>query len=264
MPSLRELQTGFALALFDASASRQAPGIRSNGLSPAARLGFYRTNVFENYRKALAATYPALQAVVGKGCFSQLAQEYTRRHRSRSSDVGLHGERFADFLERHPIATTLPYLSDLARLEWAIEESFYEADPVSFPLDALAQVPEAHYAELRFDLAPSTRLLESVFPVHQIWQMSQSAEGNDDATVDAGNGGVQLLVRRERFEVRLESLQPADFAMLRALQSGYGFGEAFAYAQSLELAFDPCSFLQRYVSTGVLCGFTLPSEVCAP
>ena len=166
MPSLRELQTGFALALFDGSASRQAPGIRSNGLSPAARLGFYRTNVFENYRKALAATYPALQAVVGTGCFSQLAQEYTRRHRSRSSDVGLHGERFADrerartywnlvkrghrvdlidFLESQPTFRMLSepdpsFTSTLPRAPW-ISSSPEPSATVTFPTSRISADP---------------------------------------------------------------------------------------------------------------------------
>jgi hypothetical protein len=262
MRSLRELQTGFVLALFDAGASRKAPGIRSNGLSPAARLGVYRTNVFENYRKALAAAYPALQAVVGSGCFAHLAEEYTRRHRSRCSDVGLHGERFADFLDKHPIAATLPYLPDLARLEWAMEEAFYEADRDAMPLQSLRAVPEEHYLELRFSLAPACRLLESVYPVHRIWQLSQAAD--DEARVDLDQGGVRLLVRREGYAVVLEPLQPAEFAMLRALQSGYGFAEAFAYAQSLDETFDPAAFLQRHVGNGVVCGFTLPAEVHAP
>ena len=263
MPSLRDFQAGFARALFDSAESRAAPAIRSNGLSPAVRLGFYRTSVLENYRKALAATYPALQAVVGNGCFAHLAEEYTRRHRSRSSDVGQHGERFADFLARHPLATTLPYLADLARLEWAIEESFNEADVPPMLVQALASVEEAHYAELRFALAPWVRLLDSPFPVQRIWQISQEA-GSDDDAVDLDQGGVQLLVRRERYAVLLEPLQPADFAMLRALQSGYGFAEAFAYAQSADLAFDPAAFLQRHVGNGVLCGFTLPAETHAP
>jgi hypothetical protein len=263
MPSLRDLQAGFALALFDPAESRAAPGIRSNGLSPAARLGFYRTNVFENYRKALAATYPALQAVVGTGCFAHLAQEYTRRHRSRSADVGQHGERLPDFLARHPLAATLPYLPDLARLEWAIEESFHEADQGPMLIDGLADIDETLYPELRFALAAWVRLFESPFPVHRIWQISQENR-SDEAGIDLDEGGVQLLVRRERYEVLIEPMRPAEFAMLRALQSGYGFGEAFAYAQSLDIAFDPEAFLQRHVASGALCGFMLPAEVHAP
>ena len=49
MLSLHDLQAGFAAALLDPGAARSAPGIRADGISPAVRLGFYRTNVLENY-----------------------------------------------------------------------------------------------------------------------------------------------------------------------------------------------------------------------
>jgi hypothetical protein len=264
MPSLRELQTGFARAVFDAGATREAPGIRGNGLSPASRLGFYRTSVFENYRKALGSTYPAIGAVVGPGCFRQLAHEYTRRCPSRSADVGMHGERFPDFLGRHRVAATLPYLPDLARLEWAIEESFHEAEHPPLALDALMSVEEAHYPELRFSLAPACRLFESAFPVHRIWQMCQTQDAGDGESIGLDTDAVRLLVRREDYVVMLEPLAAADFAMLRALQSGYGLGEAFAYAQSMDRDFDPAAFLQRHVANAVLAGFTLPAELHAP
>src|SRR3954465_5746681 len=82
MHSLREIQAGFAAALFNPGA-KDAPGIRAAGISPAARLGFYRTNVFENYRKGLSVTYAAVEKLIGRGLFDALAQDYTRRYYSR-------------------------------------------------------------------------------------------------------------------------------------------------------------------------------------
>src|SRR5689334_10643852 len=128
MHSLREIQAGFAAALFDPGASREAPGIRSGGISPALRLGFYRTNVFENYRKALGLTYSAVEKLIGPGLFGALAQDYTRRYHSRSGDVGEHGAYFAEFISKHALAGELPYLADVAGLEWCLEECFNAED----------------------------------------------------------------------------------------------------------------------------------------
>ena len=259
MHSLRELQSGFAAALFEPNAAGNAPGIRADGISPALRLGFYRNNVQENYRKALAATYPAIERLVGAGCFMHLSSEYARRHASRSGDVGMHGERFADFLERHAVGRELPYLADVARLEWAIEESFYEEDRAALSLERLAQVPAEQGSALRFHLAPSCRLLRSRYPVHRIWQISQP-ECAGDERVDLDAGGVQLLVRRERYAVTFEALPAGEYAMLDALRAGYGFGEAFAYALTLDAGLDAGAFLQRHIAAGVLCDFTLPAD----
>jgi hypothetical protein len=263
MRSLRELQSGFAAALLEPNAGRAAPDIRADGISPALRLGFYRSNVLENYRKALAATYPAIERLVGIGCFLNLASEYARRHASRSGDVGMHGERFADFLERHPVGRALPYLADVARLEWAIEESFYEADREGLPLERLARVPAEQVSALRFHLAPSSRLLRSRFPVHRIWQISQPDSVGDER-VDFDAGAVQLLVRREGYAVTLDPLPAGEFAMLDALRAGYGFGEAFAYALTVDGELDAGAFLRRHIASGVLCDFALPAESHAP
>lgn len=262
MPSLRDLQAGFAAALFDPGAGRGAPGIRADGISPALRLAFYRTNVLENYRKALAATYPVIERLVGRGCFLHLAGEYARRHASRSGDVGMHGEHFADFLERHALARDLPYLADMARLEWAIEESFYEADRGPLPLERLESVPQEHVAALRFHLAPSCRMLRSIYPVHRIWEISQPQHVGDER-VDLASGGVELLVRREGYAVAVDTLPAGAFAMLDALRAGYGLSEAFAYAVALDESFDPGGFLQQHIASGVLCDFTLPAELLA-
>jgi hypothetical protein len=262
MPSLRELQAGFAAALFDAGSAREAPALRADGISPALRLGFYRTNVMENYRKALAATYPAIERLVGPGCFAHLAYEYARRHASQSGDVGAHGERFADFLERHAVSRDLPYLSEVARLEWAIDESFYEADRGALRLERLAAVPPEQVAALRLHLAPPCRLLRSRYPLLRIWQISQPDHTGDER-VDLDAGGVELLVRREGYAVQVEPLCAAEYAMLDALRAGYGFGEAFDYALALDAAFDAGAFLRKHVASGVVCDFTVPAEVLA-
>ena len=262
MPSLRELQAGFAAALFNPGASRQAPGIRADGISPAVRLGFYRSSVFENYRNALSATYPAIEKLVGTSFFGRLAEEYVRRYPSRSGDVGCHGEHFAEFLRGHACVRELPYLPDMARLEWCIEESFHAAEHAPLSLYRLAGVPADQCERLRLLLAPSCRLLSSAFPVDRIWQVCQpDYAGEVDVDVDRG---VDLLVRREQYIVALEPLQRGDFAMLVALSSGHEFSAAFGYARAMDAAFDPAAFLQRHVLYGVLVDFTLPADVQAP
>ena len=259
MLSLREQQAGFAAALFNPAASRAAPGIRADGISPAMRLGFYRTNVFENYRKALAATYPAVEKLVGHGFFAGLAEEYIHRYPSRSGDVGQHGEQFAEFLRRHACARELPYLSDVARLEWSIDESFNEAEHAPLALERLAGVPEGQHERLRFLLARSCRLMSSLFPVHRIWQMCQP-DFDGDGNVDLREGGADLLVRREGFRVMVETVRPGEFAMLAALSTGHEFAEAHDLARGVDTGFDPTAFLQKHVLSGVLADFALPAD----
>jgi len=258
MPSLREQQAGFAAAILSSTATG-VPGIRSDGISPAARLGFYRTNVLENYRKALAATYPVVMKLVGSGFFGVLAREYALRQPSRSGDVGRHGEQFDEFLRRHASARELPYLADVARLEWCMEESFNEADHAPLSVARLAAVPEEHQGRLRFLLAPSCRLLSSRFPVLRIWEVCQPDFGSEVA-VDLRQGAVNALVRRQGFSVIAEAVPAGEFAMLSALAGGDGFAEGYECGRREDSEFDPTAFLQKYILSGVLVDFAVPAD----
>ena len=67
MPSLVEIQRGVAAATISGDAGALAGlGIVAGTMSAEARVDVYRNNVFGNYRKTLAATFPyALARLVG-------------------------------------------------------------------------------------------------------------------------------------------------------------------------------------------------------
>jgi hypothetical protein len=259
MPSLRELQEGFARALITGVPGRGMPRVRADGLSPMQRLGFYRANVFGNYLDGLRATYRCVENLVGRGCFACYAERFIREAPSRSGDLNRYGGEFGDFLARSPIADRLPYLPDVARLEWLLDEVFYEADHPPLDLQRLAQVPENRYGELRFELHPASRLLRSPYPVRRIWEVSQPGYSGDQ-TVVLDSGGDHLLLRREGFDPLVEAVSGAEFALLTALQAGKTLGAAWPTAGSLQADYDLGACLQRRVADGTLAAFRASVE----
>jgi hypothetical protein len=254
MPSLRELQQGFARALITGVPGRGMPRVRADGLSPMQRVGFYRTNVFGNYLDGLRATYRCVENLVGGGCFAYYAERFIRETPSRSGDLNRYGGEFADFLASNPIADQLPYLPDVARLEWLLDEVFYEADHAPLDLQRLAQVPEEWYGELRFELHPACRLLRSPYPVRRIWEVSQPGYSGDQ-TVSLDSGCDHLLLRREGFDPVVEAVSAAEFALFTALHAGETLGAACAAAGSQQVDCDVAVCLQRRVADGTLAAF---------
>lgn len=258
MRSLRELQRGFAEAILDPGASAAAPLIFARGLSPARRLDIYRVSIFENYRKALAAMFPVSEQLVGKGYFSLLTEEFVRAVPSDSGDVGDYGERFPEFLDSHYSRKQLPYLADVARLEWAAETVFHAADTQPLKLESLAALAPEAMGSVSLRLAPHCRLLHSEFPVHRIWQINQPG-ADVDTGVDLSEGAVDLLIARHSGPYRIE-IRPvgADhFHMFTRLADGAALADALVSTLSAHPRFDLGLFLQTYVPPGLLHRLTI-------
>jgi hypothetical protein len=253
MPSLRELQRRFAGAVFAEDGAPAAFAV--GGSMPAAeRIAIYRRAMHANYRKALGATYVVVRRLVGVPFFNAAVDAYVRAHASTSGDLNVYGDAFGDFLASYPYAATLPYLPDVARLEWAIDEAQRAADCASEPetvLAALAAVPPERLTEAELRLDPSCRLVASEYPILRLWQVNQSDHRGDD-TVDLDAGGDALLVRREEAGVSLRQLPPGELAFLSALAAPSPLGAALAAAQLADPAFDLGAALRAGIAGGTI------------
>jgi hypothetical protein len=238
MPSLRERQSSFALALV------------ASGALADARIAIYRNAVLANYRSALGATYPVVAQIVGTPFFNAAVDAYVLAHAATSGDLNLYGDRFGDFLGTYPHAQDLPYLPDVARLEWAIDDASRAADSTGAPetiLHDLAAISPTAITAQRFALASSCRIIASPYPVLRIWQAHQTGFVND-AAIAFGGAGDYLLVRREQGAVVVQRLAAGDCAWLEALSRGADLATAQSAAVAAEPTFDLGTALRRHIA----------------
>ena len=255
MPSLLELQAEFARAVMERDERPLADWIvAARRLDAEVRIGVYRNNVFGNYRSALREVYPVVLALVGESFFNHTSDAYALHHPSRSGDLNDFGGEFGDFLAGWPPAAQLAYLSDVARLEWAIEQAFHSADATPLDLRTLAAVPQEDLPALRFELHPASRIVCSPYPILRIWQVNQPGF-SENQTVDLHAGGDALLVIRRSEDVELERLSPGELALLQALAGDLTLAQAHAQALEADAKLDFGVLLQRHVLGGTLIGF---------
>jgi uncharacterized protein len=237
--SLRELQRRFAASV--------------TGAIGEPRTAAYRNTIAANYRNALGATYPVVRALTGAAFFNEAVAAFTVAHPSSCGDLNVYGAEFGDFLASYPYARDLPYLPDVARLEWAIDEASRAGDSATSGeglLEALGRVPADAITAQRFALDPSCRLVRSLFPVMRIWQVHQA---NGDESVDLMAGADHLLVRREGDVPSLARTAPADFAFLAALAAGADLGSALDAAVAIDGDFDLAAALRTFIADGTIC-----------
>jgi len=147
-PHLLELQQGFADALRGRGDAVSA-WVDGAGLDPAARLRIYQHAAAATLTAALRDSYPAVCAMVGDPFFDALAARYRRQHPSICGNLQHFGENLADFIATMPEAQNLPYLPDLARLEWRRQSAALAADAVA--VDAVGSAAAIRLLGARID-----------------------------------------------------------------------------------------------------------------
>jgi hypothetical protein len=263
MQSLPEQQRVLLDALLGRSDARAAAQLlrQGPGLPAARRLQVYRHNLQGSLCGALAAVYPVVARLVGAAFFDKLACRYGDAHPARSGNLQDCGGGFAAFVAATP--TGLPYLADVAKLEWAYHEVWHEADPLAFDHAALAALPAALRPHLRLQLQAATRFIASSYPVLRIWQLNQP-DANDDTALSLAEGGVSLLVARQGFDVEFRLLAPAEALWLQSLHAGASLARASAAALDVDAAFDLPAVLARHLALGSFADWSLADDAEQP
>jgi hypothetical protein len=220
----------------------------------AQRLEIYRRNVAENLHGALAATYPVVRRLVGRAFFREAARRFARASPSASGDLNGFGEEFAPFLRGDAHARSLPYLADVARLEWACHECYRAPEVEPFDFAALARVAPQRHGEIRFAVHPSVRLLESPYPIEALWEANQP---DRDGSPGRDVGPDRLLVHREDHHVRVRRVERAEWLFLTRIAGGATLASACEGFSEIESESLLGATLARHVGEGVFSGFAL-------
>lgn len=228
------------------------------GLNPSG-LAVYRNNYRVGLMDTLAYAYPVLGQLVGEEFFAALAREYVKRHASHSGNLHRYGEAFGDFLDTFEHVRHLPYLADVARLEWQVHRSYYAADSAIPDFAALTSMPPERWGELRFGLADDVAVLSSPWPIATVWLAHQPDSGV--ALPEHLDGaGESALVSRTAGTVRVERLEPASAAFLLALQHRDMLETATEAALGQDTAFDLQAMLGLLFGRALLSSIELPGD----
>lgn len=211
-----------------------------------ARLAIHRHNIELSLARALGATFSTVKALVGEAFFRQAAQAFVARALPTQPVLAEYGADFARFIAAYPPAQGLPYLADVARLDWALNVAFH-----SPRLEAadLAAVPPERLAASALVLAPGVALVRSPYPLDLIWAASQP--GVSEGTVDLDNGAACLLVLRRAGDATFVALGEGEAAFVEALGTGQVVERAAGAAYAVEPAFDLTAAFARLVACEV-------------
>ncbi len=230
MPRLSEIQSAFTNALRD-SDSAPPQGLTSHSTPrPQRRFHIYRNNVYSSLAETLGKRYPAVRRLVGEAFFRGLARAFIDDHPPTSPVLIEYGEGFAAFLSDFAPVADLPYLADVARLEWLYHRAYHAPDAVPLGPEELGTIPPEAVADTTFRLHPSLGLIRSDYPVYSIWRTN--IHDDEVRPIRLDQGGEVALVLRPALEVVVHRVDAPMAALVEALARGAPLAAAAEEAAS--------------------------------
>lgn len=241
----------FAEALLQPGSPVPAGVVNPDGVAATKRFDVYRNNVIVSLIDALASRFPVVQTLVGEEFFQAVAREFVINQPPASPVMLNYGTGFPEFLDGFPPAASVPYLSDVARLESARRTAYHAANAQPLDPAQLEQIPPEQFEALTFKTHPSLCLIESDHAILSIWQANSQGNELDVPT----NTAQSILVCRPMLEVEVRGLPQGAYAFLSTLQHGDTLGAAAQAGLLSSPAFDLATTLTGALSAGVFTEF---------
>lgn len=225
--------------------------------APAAGLAVHRRNGAGARVNALVQIHPATVAVVGEPCFRGLAARWVARFPARTGSLEEDGAGFGPWLaaatRRARGYRALPYLGDLARLEWLHHAAAGAPEAPVFDHAGFARLgPRGPRARLR--LAPGLGLLTTPWPVRALH--AAHLQGRAPARLAGLEAPEHLVVWRAGDAVRVVPATPAEAAALGACARGRCLATVARHCA--RAGGDPPDLLPALIARGWIGGFTAP------
>lgn len=237
MSDLADFQTGFLRAMAG----------RRDALSAQAGLQVYRNTIAKGRADALAASFPTVGSIVGDEWLRTAAGLYGRESPPVTPALQDYGAGFPDWLAAFPHAADLPYLADIARIDWLWSEACFSADAEPLEARALERLSPEDLAGAWLVPHPALRFARFETGVPSLWQTCQAPFAGEVALGGEPEG---VLIVRPGATVSVHAATPAAVAFLGACQAGKPVGEAALATLDEDLSADLSALFAELITRG--------------
>lgn len=192
----------------------------------AQRLCVYRNNAVIGLAHVLSSRFPAVETIVGDEFFGGLERQFIEQHPPCSPALIEYGANFPAYIRTLLECADVPYLADVADIEWQLHRCAHAADEPPLRLDDLADLKASPDA-LTFQFMPSSGLVFSGYPAHTIWRANTGPAPEPLALSRAAEA---TLVTRRGLHCEAVLLPPGGYEFAAALAVGRTLAEAAALA----------------------------------
>ncbi|MCV0439348.1 MAG: DNA-binding domain-containing protein [Hydrogenophaga sp.] len=226
-------------------------------LAPHAGRGLaaYQANGHALAERSLMAAYPVITQLIGQENMAPLARALWHRHPPVRGDLAHWGEALPLFLQHEEQLAHLPWLADVARIEWALHQAGGAPDAQT-DAGSFARLADEDPQGLTLALAPGTAVFTSTWPVASLVTAHREGQPRLDEVARRLRDGVgeSAVVWRQGMRPCAAGCTAAAAIWLGALLQGGPVPDALNRATACDDAFDLSAWLAQAVQQGLVVG----------
>lgn len=212
---LEELQQQFSDALLYKSELITKKIKKKPAFEQEQLLQIYRNNFIMGVTEALSATYQHTLALVGEEFFNAIARAFILQHPPHENNILHYGDGFSDFLEQLEQLQTLPYVAEMARFEWLLEQtSNTELQQQQLNIEELASIDEQQLSQLVFHIPTQAAIFSSKQNIHNLYEMIIN---NQVQAMDLEEACYLVLIKQADFSIEIMTLAEQEFSLLKQI-----------------------------------------------
>ncbi|WP_022942071.1 DNA-binding domain-containing protein [Psychromonas hadalis] len=220
---LRQLQKQFSESLLYQHENILEQIKERKSINSEQRLQVYRNSFIMGVTEALATTYQHTVALVGEDFFNAVSRQFILNQPPIENNIIVYGDGFSDYLDRLPQLKKMPYISEMARFEWLLEQtSNIEVENKSLDVARLAEVDDEQLEQLQFSIPKQITLFQSEQNINQLYKMIIN-----NAVIESNlNIPCYLALKKQPdFRIELITLNKDQFLLLDQIKAGKCLGQ---------------------------------------
>lgn len=241
--TLAQFQDAFVEALY----LRPAPALQALSRQPA--FAVYRNTVLNGCVEALLANFPSVERLVGEHWMRATAAAYAQDSPPVDARLITYGAGFAAFIDTLLPTHGLPWLGDVARLDFDWAQAFAAPDAPALVLADLAGMSAEVLAQAHLRPRPGVhwRWFEQ-YPVFSLWQCNRMARDWAQEQPWVAEGA---LLSGDASGVSAQPLEIGGCAFLDACAAGHSLEQASERAEKTQPDLDFSDLLGRLLAARV-------------
>jgi Putative DNA-binding domain len=214
----------------------------------------YQANATASALRSMQTAYPVIAQLIGDDAFEHLARDFWAQHPPTRGDLAQWGYELSVFIASISQLEAEPYLSDVAKVEWALHTAATAADQ-AVDLATFSLLSEQDPDAITLQFAPGTALIQSDYPIASLLTAHLYASPSFE---EVGHKLRQCtaeiaLVWRQGLRPMVSSCTDGEAAFIRALLAGNSLLASLESPTSDTLAsLDFNTWLPHAVQNGLL------------